>query len=100
MNNKILNNITPGEILEEEFLKPLGITKYKLAKETQITPITVSKIVSGERRITPEVALKIGKFLDVTPQFWLNLQNTYDLRIARKHMRHKLQKIAKYASLE
>ena len=100
MKSKLLSNITPGEILNEEFLRPLGITKYRLAKETGITPISITKIVKGEKAITPEIALKIGKFFDTSAEFWLNIQNSYDLRKARKNIDSKLKKIPKYSDME
>ena len=76
---KKLPNIHPGEILEEEFLKPLGISAYRLAKETKIPQTRISEILKKRRRITADTALRFSKFFGNSPQFWLGLQNDYDL---------------------
>ncbi|MBV5315526.1 MAG: HigA family addiction module antidote protein [Prolixibacteraceae bacterium] len=74
-----LKNIHPGEILNEEFLIPLGISAYRLAKETFIPQTRVSEILKGNRRITADTALRLSKFFGNSPRFWLGLQNDYDL---------------------
>ncbi|BBE19747.1 HigA protein [Aquipluma nitroreducens] len=74
-----LKNIHPGEILNEEFLIPLGISAYRLAKETFIPQTRVSEIIKGNRRITADTALRLSKFFGNSPRFWLGLQNDYDL---------------------
>jgi addiction module HigA family antidote len=74
-----LKNIHPGEILNEEFLIPLGITAYRLAKETFIPQTRVSEILKGNRRITDDTALRLSKFSGNSPLFWLGLQNDFDL---------------------
>ena len=74
-----LKNIHPGEILNEEFLIPLGISAYRLAKETFIPQTRVSEIIKGNRRITADTALRLSKFFGNSAQFWLGLQNDYDL---------------------
>lgn len=71
---------TPGEILKEEFLDPLGISQYKLAKAIGKPQSAVSDIIHGRRSITPEMAFLIGKALGTTPEFWLRLQMTYDVK--------------------
>jgi len=76
---KRLPNIHPGEILEEEFLKPLNITAYRIAKETKISQTRISEIVKGKRGITADTALRFSKFFGNSPQFWLGLQNDFDL---------------------
>ena len=76
---KKLQNIHPGEILEEEFIKPLGISAYRLAKETKIPQTRISEIIKKRRRITADTALRFSKFFGNSPQFWLGLQNDYDL---------------------
>jgi addiction module HigA family antidote len=76
---KLIPNIHSGEILDEEFLKPLGITAYRLAKETRIPQTRISQIIKGNRRITADTAIRLSKFFGTTPQFWLGLQNDYDL---------------------
>ena len=74
-----LKNIHPGEILNEEFLIPLGISAYRLAKETFIPQTRVSEIIKGNRRITADTALRLSRFFGNAPKFWLGLQNDYDL---------------------
>lgn len=74
-----IKNIHPGEILNEEFLIPLGISAYRLAKETFIPQTRVSEILKGNRRITADTALRLSKFFGNSPRFWLGLQNDYDL---------------------
>jgi antitoxin HigA-1 len=74
-----LNNIHPGEILLEEFLKPMEISAYRLAKETFIPQTRISEIVKGNRRITADTALRFAKFFGTTAKFWLGLQDDFDL---------------------
>ena len=74
---KKLQNIHPGEILEEEFIKPLGISAYRLAKETKIPQTRISEIIKKRRRITADTALRFSKFFGNSPQFWLGLQNFF-----------------------
>ena len=77
---KRLPLVTPGEILAEEFLKPLGITEYRLAKDIAVAPRRINEIVHGERAVTPDTALRFSLYFGTTPQFWLNLQSDYELR--------------------
>jgi addiction module HigA family antidote len=74
-----LNNIHPGEVLLEEFLKPLEISAYRLAKETFIPQTRISEIIKGKRRITADTALRLAKFFGTTAKFWLGMQDDYDL---------------------
>ena len=74
-----LPNIHPGEILKEEFLKPFGITAYKLAKEINIPQTRISQIIRGNRRITADTALRLSAFFGNSPQFWLGLQDDFDV---------------------
>lgn len=74
-----LNNIHPGEILLEEFLEPMGISAYRLAKDTGIPQTRISEIIKGRRRITADTALRFSKYFGTTPKFWLGLQDDYDL---------------------
>jgi len=77
---KTLNNIHPGEILNEEFLKPLNISAYKLSQDTHMPATRISEILKGRRRITADTALRLSKYFDTTAVFWLGLQNEYDIR--------------------
>ena len=74
-----LPNIHPGEVLKEEFLEPFGISAYKLAKEIKIPQTRLSQIIKGNRRITADTALRLSVFFGNSPQFWLGLQDDYDL---------------------
>lgn len=75
---------TPGEVLKEEFLEPMGISQYRLAKEVGLSESHISKVVHGETRITADLALRLGKFFSMDPVVWVNLQSLYDLRTARR----------------
>lgn len=74
--------ITPGEVLDEEFLAPMGISQYRLAKEIHVSPRRINEIVKGKRAITADTALRLGKFFGTSAQFWINLQTSYDLECA------------------
>jgi addiction module HigA family antidote len=74
-----LANITPGEILLEDFLKPMGITQYRLAKEIGVPARRINEVVHGKRAITADTALRLGRFFNMAPEFWTNLQSHYEL---------------------
>ena len=76
------NIIHPGEILEEEFLKPLGLSQYRLAKEINVPARRINEIVHGTRSISADTALRLSHFFKLSPQFWLRLQARYDIDIA------------------
>jgi len=84
MTAKLLEPIPPGEILYEEFMKPLGVSINALAREIAVPPNRISEIVSGKRAITADTALRLGKYFGVSPEIWLGLQVDYDLRVARR----------------
>ncbi|MCX5811285.1 MAG: HigA family addiction module antitoxin [Proteobacteria bacterium] len=88
-----LPNIHPGEILEEEFLKPLKISAYRLAKETSIPRTRISGIIQAKRRITADTALRFSKFFGNSPQFWLGIQNDYDLEEEKRLIETELSHI-------
>jgi len=75
----------PGEILSEEFLHPLDITAYALAKALNVPPNRITGIVNGDRAITADTALRLGRYFGTTADFWINLQSHYDLEIAKRH---------------
>ena len=89
---KELAPIHPGEILMEEFLKPLGISQYRLAKNISVPPRRINEIVHGRRSITADTALRLGRFFGLSPQFWLNLQTRYDLEVTEDALGHRLDK--------
>ena len=95
MKSKLLTNITPGEILEKEFLEPMGITQYRLAKDISVPPRRINEIVKGQRAITADTALRLGRYFGVSPQFWLNLQTHYVLEQAQERLARRLEKEVK-----
>ena len=84
----LLPSVHPGEILKEEFLVPLDITAYRLAKDIGVQQTRISEIIRGERSVTPDTAVRLGKYFGTTAKLWLNLQSQYDLeQINRKRSR-------------
>lgn len=79
MRKKKMSPIHPGEVLIEEFLKPMSISQYRLAKDISVSPRRINEIVHGDRCITANTALRLGRYFGVSPQFWLNLQAHFDL---------------------
>jgi len=77
--------VHPGEVLKEEFLEPYGMSQYELAQRTGMPPQRVGQIVLGRRGISADTALRLGRFFDTSPEFWLNLQAHHDLEVAAKH---------------
>ncbi len=92
MKNKKLPPIHPGEILIEEFLKPMGISQYRLAKDISVPPRRINEIVHGKRSISADTALRLGRFFGLAPQFWLNLQNRFDLEVTEDLLSDRLEK--------
>ena len=76
---KKLSNIHPGEVLNEEFLKPLEISAYRLSKDIHIPQTRISEIIKGRRRITADTALRLSKYFGTSPKFWLGLQDDFDI---------------------
>ena len=95
MKNKLLANITPGEILEEDFLKPMGLSQYRLAQDIGVPPRRVNEIVKGERAITADTALRLGRYFKMSAQFWLNLQSHHDLEVVEEQLGRRLQREVK-----
>lgn len=95
-----LPNIHPGEILKEEFLKPFGLSAFRLAKETKMPPTRISEIIKGRRRITADTALRLSKFFGTTPDFWLGLQIEYDLREERAAKYKEINSIRSIEALQ
>jgi addiction module HigA family antidote len=81
-----LPNVHPGEILLEEFLKPLGISQNKLAREIKVSPRRINEIVLGKRSITPETALRLARYFGTSERFWLGLQTDFDLEEVRRKL--------------
>jgi len=79
--------IHPGEILQEEFLEPMGISQYRLAKDMSVVPRRVNEFVHGKRAITADTALRLSRFFGTSAGFWMNLQARYDLEVEKDHGR-------------
>ena len=90
--------IHPGEILKEEFLEPLEISQYRLAKDINVPPRRINEIVHGTRAVTADTALRLGRFFGVAPQFWINLQAHYDLEMEKDRIGDLLEKDVKVYS--
>jgi len=87
-----INLIHPGEILLEEFLQPMNITQYRLAKDISVPQRRISEIVQGKRSVTADIALRLGRYFGMEAQFWLNLQSRYDLLQAQTSLEKRLDK--------
>jgi len=92
MKNKKLPPIHPGEILIEEFLKPMGLSQYRLAKDISVPPRRINEIVHGKRSISADTALRLGRFFGISPQFWSNLQTRFDLEVTEDLLAERLVK--------
>jgi addiction module HigA family antidote len=90
MTTELLDEIHPGEILLEEFMKPLGITARQLAADMDVPPSRISDIVNGARPITADTALRLGLFFSMEPRYWLNLQTEYDMRVMLREHRDQI----------
>jgi len=90
MARKKLPPIHPGEILLEEFLKPLEISQYRVAKAMNVSPRRINEIVQGKRSITADTALRLSRFFGTTDRFWLNLQTRYDLEVEKDRLGDRL----------
>ena len=95
-----LKNIHPGEILKEEFLEPMGISVYRLSKETGLSQTRLGQLIKGKRNMSAETAVKLGKFFGVAPEFWMNLQSLYDIEEARKQYKKDLNSIHTFDELK
>ncbi len=92
MKNKKLPPIHPGEILIKEFLKPMGLSQYRVAKDISVPPRRINEIVHGKRSISADTALRLGRFFGISPQFWLNLQTRFDLEVTEDLLAERLDK--------
>jgi len=96
---KKLDLISPGTILQEEFMEPLGITAYRLSKEIKVQQTAVSQIIKGSRRISVDMALRFSRYFGNSAQFWLNLQNYYDLESEMEKKNNLLKEITPYGQV-
>lgn len=92
MANKRRPPIHPGEVLLEEFLKPMGLTQYRLAKDISVPPRRINEIVHGTRAVSADTALRLSRYFGTSEQFWMNLQMRYDLELARQRLKGRLQR--------
>ena len=88
--DKILSPIHPGEVLMEDFMKPLGLSQYRLAKDIGVTPIRISQIVNGQRAITVDTAMRLARYFGTSAEVWLHLQVRYELEVAEKQLRKQI----------
>lgn len=88
---KKISPITPGEILEEEFLKPLKVTQYRLSKDISVPPRRINEIVRGTRSVTADTALRLAKYFGTSAEFWLNLQARYDIEKETEKLNGRLE---------
>lgn len=92
MNTKRLAPIHPGEILNEEFLKPFHISQYRLANEISVPPRRINEIVHGRRSVSADTALRLARYFGTSDQFWINLQTRYDLEMEKDKLADRLEK--------
>ncbi len=90
--SKKMQPIHPGEILAEEFLEPLGVSQYRLARDIKVDPRRINAIVLGKRAITADTALRLSRYFGLSEKFWVNLQGRYDLEIEKDRLGPKLEK--------
>ncbi len=88
-------NVTPGEILFEEFLSPMKISAYRLAKDTNMAATRISEIIKGRRKLTADTALRLSQYFGNSADFWLGIQDEYDLRKERERLKVELERIPK-----
>ena len=92
MANRKLSPIHPGEILLEEFLKPLEISQYRLAKDVSVPARRINEIVLGKRAISPNTALRLSRYFGMSDQFWMNLQTRYDIEVEKDKLADRLER--------
>ena len=96
--DKNLSPIHPGEILLEDFMKPLGLTQYRLARDLRVTPIRISQIVNGKRSISVDTALRLARYFGTSAAVWLRLQVHYDLEVAEQELGKRINREVKVRS--
>ena len=96
MSKELIELSTPGEVLKEEFLDPMGITPYALAKGIFVDPPRIDAIIKGRRRITADTAARFSKFFGTTPGFWMNMQSRYDLETLLEEKGEELSRIERH----
>jgi addiction module HigA family antidote len=87
---ELLDEIHPGEVLLEDFMKPMGISARQLAADIDVSPSRISDLVNGNRPVTADTAVRLGLFFNMEPRFWMNLQTEYDMRVAARTLTDKI----------
>ena len=87
---KLLDEIHPGEILLEDFMKPMALTARQLAADIDVPPSRISELVNGKRPVTADTAVRLGLFFSMEPRFWMNLQTEFDMRVAARTVQHEI----------
>jgi addiction module HigA family antidote len=100
MGMKKFAPIHPGEILMEEFLKPLGISQYKLSKDINVPPRRINEIVHGNRSVTADTALRLSRYFNLSERFWLNLQARYNLEVEKEKLHGRIESEVKVLGLQ
>lgn len=100
MNTKKLEPIHPGEILLEEFLKPMGISQYEIAKDINVPARRINEIVHGNRSITADTALRLSRYFGLSDRFWINLQSRYDIEVEKDKLSGRLEREIKVLTLK
>ena len=100
MKNTKIQPIHPGEVLLEEFLKPMGISQYRLAKDISVPARRINEIIHGKRSISVDTALRLSRYFGLSERFWLNLQIRYDIEIQKDNLNKRLEEEVKVLILE
>lgn len=93
--SELLSPIHPGEILLEDFMKPLGLSQYRLAQDLGVAPIRISQIVNGQRSISVDTAMRLARYFGTTAEVWLRLQIKYELEVAEKELSDRIKREVK-----
>jgi addiction module HigA family antidote len=99
MRDPVLKPVHPGEVLSEEFLQPMGLSQYRLAKDIDVPARRINEIVLGKRGITADTALRLARYFDTTPDVWLNLQVRYELDKARLAIGKTVARLPRFAAV-
>ncbi|MBA7476136.1 hypothetical protein ES707_11515 [subsurface metagenome] len=99
MKNEKIPPVHPGEILMEEFLRPMGLSQNRLANDLGVPPRRINEIVLGKRRITADTALRLAHYFNMSPQFWLGLQMDYDLDVEEDRLSARLEEVKVYSEV-
>ena len=100
MKNKKINPIHPGEVLLEEFIKPMGISQYRLAKDISVPARRINEIIHGKRSISVDTALRLSRYFGLSERFWLNLQIRYDIETQKDNLNKRLENEVKVLTSE